>query len=239
MSLLIETLVLVGGISFFMGLPFIFINIKNYSKYIFLIGTGAMMGICFFDLLPDVFEMGGYSSLGIIAAVGSIYSITHIFYSHPKKEYSYSSKSLRALLIFISSLMAHCFAGGMLLAISHALSQKIASTVFLALVAHKGYEAMMLSSILLEQQCSKLRKLALSVAYIISFPAGVLITALFGAYFNQEVAILISSVAVGTLMGCLIFDFFIPSIRHLRDKRLEVLWIAGGLIFTQIIMKGG
>lgn len=243
MSLLVETLILASGISFFTALPLIFINIKNYSKYLFLIGTGAMVGICFFDLLPDVFELGGYSSLGIIGIVAVFYSAIHIFHSHPEHNHvntaSHSIKSSRALLVFLGSLMAHCFASGMLLAISHALSQKVASTVFLALAAHKGYEAMMLSSILLEQACSKAKKIGLMVLYVFSFPAGVLVTYLFKESFDQEVAVLISSVAVGTLMGCLVFDFLIPSLKQLKTKRLQVLWIVGGLFLTQIIMKGG
>jgi len=238
MSLLRETLILAGGISVFMALPLIFITIKNYSKYLFLIGTGAMVGICIFDLLPDVFEMGGYRSLGIIAMVVLLYSVIHFFHRHHELKTHFALKSPRALVVFLGSLMTHCFASGMLLAISHGVSQKIANTVFFALAAHKAYEAIMLSSILIEQPFLKIKKVLLMVAYVFSLPAGVMFSLLFSKYISEEIAVFISSIAVGTLIGCLVFDFLIPSLKQLKAKRLEVLWIVGGLFLTQVIMKG-
>ena len=59
MSLFTETGILALGIVFFSSLPFLFKRVRSFSKFLFFIGTGAMFGICFFDLLPDVFEMGG------------------------------------------------------------------------------------------------------------------------------------------------------------------------------------
>ena len=173
MTLFAETLILALGIAFFALVPFIFTQIRKYSKFLFLVGTGAMFGICFFDLLPDVFEMGGHSSLYIIGSVWVLYSFLHFFHLDHHEHSSVNSS--KALFIFLGSLIAHCFASGMLLAISHGLSQKIASTVFMALIAHKGYEAMMLSSILTEQECSRTKKTSMIACYVLSLPAGVVL----------------------------------------------------------------
>ena len=103
----------------------------------------------------------------MIGVVWAVYSLIHIFHigHHHEMDADTGShltgRSPKALFFFAGSLIAHCLASGMLLALSHEISEKIASTVFMALVAHKGYEAMMLSSILAEQKMSRPVKMLL------------------------------------------------------------------------------
>ena len=233
MSLFIATIILVSGISLFFALPLVFRQIKNYSIYFFLVGTGAMTGICFFDLLPEVYEMGGYSSVFIIIISCVIYFLIH-FFTHKHHEHSAHLNS-GAFFFFLASLCAHNFASGMLLAISYDLSLKIANAVFSAMVAHKGYEAMMLASIFVQQPYSNLKKLKVASVYIFALPMGVALSKIFENSFNKQVAIIVSGIAVGTLMGCLIFDFLWPSFKQLKEKPMHLIWIASGFFLTQII----
>ena len=46
------------------------------------------------------------------------------------------------------------------------------------------------------------------------------------------VAMVISSVAVGSLMGCMIHDFLIPSLKHVRARRHEAAWLVLGGALT-------
>ena len=125
----------------------------------------------------------------------------------------------------------------MLLTVSFGLSKKVASTVFVALVAHKIYESLLLSSMILVQKRSQAWRAGVIAIYAAALPAGAAVTALFQSVINEQVAVLISSVAVGTLLGCLIFDFLIPSIGQLREQRVRVGWIIAGLALTQIVMR--
>ncbi len=247
MNLLVETAALAAGIALFSGLPlFFYPQVKRHSRFLFLVGTGAMFGLCFFDLLPDVLEIGGKSSLYIIGVVWLIYSLIHLFHlGHHETDHDHDcgDPSLHegghshSFGLFCGSLITHCFASGMLLSLSHGLSAQVANTVFLALVAHKGYEALMFSSILMKQQFSKLKQVALLGTYSLSLPLGVGFAYFLRDTLSQDLAMMMSSVAVGTLLGCLIFDFMIPTVRQLRRRRIEILWIGLGLLLTQLVMK--
>jgi len=233
MGLFLATIIIVSGIALFVALPFLFRQIKNYSLYFFLFGTGAMIGICFFDLLPEVLSLGGYLSLFIIITACIIYSLIHFFTHKHHNHDSHINK--QAFILFLASLLAHNCASGMFLTISYDLSLEIASSVFMAMVAHKAYEAMMLSSILVEQPFTNGKKVYFLSAYIISFPLGVVLFKIFENSFNSQVAIIISSVAVGTLMACLVFDFLWPSLKQLRQNPVHIIWITSGFFLTQII----
>jgi zinc transporter ZupT len=247
LNLLVETAALAAGIALFSGLPlFFYSQVKRHSRFLFLVGTGAMFGLCFFDLLPDVLEIGGKSSFYIIGVVWLIYSLIHLFHlGHHESDHDHDCSDTHgnggghshSFALFCGSLITHCFASGILLALSHGLSTQVANTVFLALVAHKGYEALMFSSILMKQQFSRLTQLVLLSIYSLSLPMGVALAYVLRDALSQDLAVMMSSVAVGTLLGCLIFDFMIPTIRQLRQRRIEILWIGLGLLLTQLVMK--
>lgn len=225
----------------FSALPLFSAKIRKYSRHIFLIGTGAMVGICFFDLVPDVLALGGSSSLYVMGGVWLVYSAVHILHlGHHHQDLDSSEHADHphsGFPLFLGSLVAHCFASGMLLTASFGLSQKIASTVFAALIAHKIYESLLLSSILLAQKRDRLWNAAVIALYAAALPAGALLTVFFQASINEKIALLISSVAVGTLMGCLMFDFLLPSMAQLRKQRFKAGWIIAGLVLTQLVMR--
>lgn len=233
MSLILATIILVSCISLFFALPLVFRQVKKFSIYFFLVGTGAITGICLFDLLPEVYEIGGYSSILIIIISCVIYFLLH-FFTHKHHEHS-TELNPSAFFLFLASLCAHNFASGMLLAISYNLSLKIAHSIFIAMITHKGYEAMMLASIIVEQPYANIKKIKIASVYISAFPLGVVLSNIFENSFNKQVAIIISSIAVGTLMGCLIFDFLWPSFKQLKEKPMHLIWIASGFFLTQII----
>jgi zinc transporter ZupT len=166
--------------------------------------------------------------------------IFHIGHHHPDEGENHDhehSGSGHAPYLFLFSIIGHCFASGMLLAASKSLSARIASAVFIALVAHKGYESLTVSSVLLRQVRSKAARITAIVVYSLSLPFGVAVTSFFRDQMSQEIAVFISSLAIGTLLGCLIFDFLLPSIRELKARRSQVGWLLLGLGLTQLMMK--
>ena len=71
----------------------------------------------------------------------------------------------------------------------------------------------------------------------LSFPAGVVLTLAYRSVFTQSIALVATSLAVGSLLGCLMFDFLIPSVSQIRNRRYDLGWIAAGLILTQFVMR--
>ena len=90
MSFTVQTLLLAVCMAVFSVLPMLSGRVRKHSRSLFLMGTGALFGICFFDLVPEVFEMGGSSGLLIVGAVWGLYSILHLFHlehhHHPAEE---------------------------------------------------------------------------------------------------------------------------------------------------------
>jgi zinc transporter ZupT len=125
----------------------------------------------------------------------------------------------------------------MLLVASQGLAPTLSRTVFWALLAHKGYEALTVSSVLLEKEDSRARTIASVAIYALSLPVGVLLTYNFHALLTNYVAMIVTSLAAGTLMGCLCFDFLLPSLRRMKKRRSELVWIAAGLCLTQVMMR--
>jgi zinc transporter ZupT len=247
MGLLSQTMIISVSMIILCLLPLFSKSVRRHSSLFYLLGTGALFGICFFDLLPDVFEIGGNHGLAVMGLVWLVYSAAHLFHlghhhhhhdsepgADPRETRSHGKGSILPLL---GSMMAHCFASGMLLVVSSDLPKRIAWTVFLALVAHKAYESLTVSTVLLQRH-EKPREALLAIgAYAFSLPVGVLVTLLFRSVITQNVAILITSVAVGTLLGCLVFDFLVPSVRLMRQKASNGGWIMAGLLMSQLLLR--
>lgn len=219
----------------FCVLPLLSAGVRRHSRTLFLMGTGALFGICFFDLVPDVFALGGRLSLFLMTGVWLFYSAIHVFHlqhRHLPGEGEHEVGGQHGFVFFYGSLLTHCFASGMLLSVSQSLSNHLAQTVFIALLAHKTYESLLLTSVLIEQRRSLSWSLSLIFPYALSLPVGAWVTSWFQASLTQSIATVVSSIAVGTLLGCLIFDFLIPSLRQLRKQPLVFGWMLLGLILT-------
>jgi zinc transporter ZupT len=223
---------------------------------LFLFGTGALFGICVFDLLPDIFEMGGRSGLAMSIAVGVAYSLVHLFHLRKHQSQNDSSRNrsqdkaaceeshcenhnrqhAHSLPIFFVSIVSHCFASGILLSVSRELSEKLAGAVFLALLGHKGYECIVFISLLISHRLSRLGTIAAIAVYCLALPAGVLTAVLLNGHWTQNLAVYVSSIAVGSLLGCLVFDFMLPSFETIKRERLRVGWVLLGLALTRVVM---
>jgi zinc transporter ZupT len=242
MSLLTETLIISACMILLSGLPLFSRRLREHSRFFFLLGTGALSGILLFDLIPDLFEMGGSQSLWGVGAVWALYSILHLTHLKHHKD----PDAPEALVhhhhgpssFFLVSMVGHCLASGILLVASEGLAGGLNRTVFLALLSHKAYEALTVSSILIEREGSR-AKAAVSIAiYSISLPVGVALTYYFRSVLTPSIAMIATSLAAGTLLGCLIYDFILPSLVYLKARRRDAAWILIGLILTQFMMRG-
>jgi zinc transporter ZupT len=237
LDLTTETLVVTLAIGALCVLPLISRRVRAHSGVLVLTGTGAMLGLCLFDLLPDVFEMGGTTGILLTVAIWAVYSLMHVFHLDQHHQQNYEGAVVTPSPFFFFSITGHCFASGMLLTVSRSYSEILSVNVYAALLIHKAYEALTVSSILVGNSKSRLGNVGIIGAYTLSFPLGVGLATLLGETRGQMVALGISGVAVGTLLGCLIFDFLIPSFYQLKQRRSHLAWIAFGLLLTQVIMK--
>ena len=231
LNLLTETLIISAGMVGVSAIPLYSHTVRKFSNLFYLLGTGALAGILFFDLLPDLFELGGSRSIWGVGLVCLIYSLIHIF----QKNHSHHGNGNSAF--FLTSMISHCFASGILLVTSAEFSTGLNRSIFLALLAHKLYESLTVSSVLIEKQKSRSKSIFSILLYSISLPLGVILTYLFKSHLTPAIALLATSLAAGTLLGCLIFDFLIPSLPQIRHRWSTIGWIILGLLSAQFLLK--
>ena len=159
------------------AVPRFYSRAKEHSRVLLLIGTGGLLSLYFGDLLPDVLKLGGRSSIAIIVGVWAIYSIVHVFHlshhdHHHGDGHAHAGDSSGTLFLLMAAMVSHCLSSGMLLALSDELSAKLAATVFLALIAHKGYEALAFSLLLGDRLKTAKAFFGCIAIYAASFPAG-------------------------------------------------------------------
>ncbi len=227
MSLVLAAILVSLVIGVCCALPWIFPVIRLYSRPLLLIGTSVLLGFLAFDIIPEMVEMGGYWSLVLVLISSGLFTWLHAL---ADKSQSMSHKHddeegpSHGVAFLIGSMALHCFAGGMLLVSSYEISTQLAFDVFLSLVAHKAFEAVSVSSVLIQRIPSLKRALKASAVYVLSFPVGVILTELARRLFLgslspdgvKDVAIVLTAVAVGSLFGCLIQDFLLPAMREFR-----------------------
>ena len=223
MSLGFEVLILALAMTFFSALPLFSPAARRHSRIHFLIGTGAMFGICFFDLVPDVFQMGGSKSLFVDGGrLVDLFASFHLMGHHHGEEKSnhelHHHVPEAGFALFLVSIVAHCFASGMLLTVSYGLSKEVASTVFAALVAHKIYESLLLSSMILVQKRSTSRSRGGHRDLCGGVARGRVGHWLIPKYDQPGSRRPDQQRRRWDLLGCLIFDFLIPSIGQLRGS---------------------
>lgn len=234
-----ESLLLAIGMMVVSILPVYITEIRKYTSVFFLLGTGALTGVCLFDLIPDVAEIGGTNGLLLAAFVAIIYSSLHLYHNHKHKRTAgccAPHKLGKAFYVFLISIISHCFASGMLLGLSNQFSVQMGENVFWSLALHKAYEAISYSSIVITQNISKKKSALLILLYCSSLPLGVYSTIWFESLINQNIAIAISSLAVGSLISCLYFDFMQPCFEMIRKKKRALIWLALGFILARFLI---
>ena len=228
MSLVLAACLVSLVIAFCCALPWIFPRIRLYSRPLLLVGTSVLLGFLAFDLIPEMVEVGGVFSLVLVLISSVAFTLLHFFgdrVSGSRHNHSDEEGPSHGVAFLLGSMALHCFAGGMLLVSSYEISDQMAFGVFLSLIGHKAFEAVSVSSLLIQRVSTLNRLLRCSAIYVLSFPAGVLVTEGIRRLFFQSMsvqnlkdgALILTAVAVGSLFGCLIQDFLIPAMREFRQ----------------------
>lgn len=206
------------------ALPWVFSGIRAYSRPLLLVGSVVLLGFVLFDLIPEVVEVGGKLSLLLILVSSVGFTALHrLAHRHTHADTDEETPS-HGVAVLLTSMALHCFAGGMLLVDSYAVSERLALSVFLSLIGHKAFEAISVASLLLRRVPSPGRLFQCAALYVVSFPFGVVVTEVARRTFSESLspeyfraaALVLTSLAVGSLFGCLIQDFLLPTMREFR-----------------------
>jgi zinc transporter ZupT len=221
MSLVAAALFVSLTIAVFCALPFRFPGVRRHSRKLLVVGTAVLFGFVFLDLVPEMFELGGMTSFALMLGSWILFTAVHL----PRGRAHAHNPAAHGPLFLLLGMALHCFSGGMLLVASYEISQKMATAVLLSLLAHKAFEAVAVSSLLVDGEGRRLPLGSLSL-YVLAFPLGVLLTGWARALsahslspdFIRMAAMVITSLAVGGMVGCLFQDFLLPALRPAKHK---------------------
>jgi zinc transporter ZupT len=228
-----EALAISIGMFILAVVPIALPQVRKYYGPVFLFGTGALVSICLFDLLPSVFELGGSRAFPLVFGAWILYSLVHLFHSHHHINENEEHQSHSPYPFFVA-ITIHCFSSGLLLGISNYFSAHLAHAILIALVAHKVYEAMAVSTLLVSFRRTLVWTLSLVTIYVLSFPIGYYLATVFNSLITPSLILIISGVAVGSLAGCLIFDFIIPSYSYVKASWKQGIWLLLGVLITML-----
>lgn len=242
--LFLVTALIAAGAAF----PALVARARKPSHILLLLSTGGMVALYFGELIPEVLHEGGWLSVVIILGVWALFSRIPGLHHHGSGEEHaghHHEDSYPGLLVL--SMSAHGLASGALLFTASNLSGFAADAAFGALLAHKGYEAISVSTLLREKIAGTRRYLALLTIYVLSFPVGYLGAATAGwalgggldAEHVEQAATILGSLAIGTLMSCMLHDFLQPSVRRIRERRSEAVWLVFGAVISLLLTSGG
>jgi zinc transporter ZupT len=233
MNLWTSVSLIAGSMAAAAAVPFFSTDLIRQSRPLFLLGTGALAGVCLFELIPDLHHEGGWLSLGLCALVALAYAGLHLRHGHGLTQDEDHATEPK---LFFVSILAHCFSTGIFLVSSGHVSNEMATDFFVASISHKAFEAFIFSTLLVQRWQGVVSKYVLLALYLISIPLGAALATLFGDSMSRQLALVLSSLATGSLLGCLIFDFLIPSLKENKPAVRALVWILVGLGLTQAVL---
>jgi len=256
-TLTYQTLAITVGTACCTIVPFAFGAKRGLPRGLLPLATGMMTGLCCFGLLPEAGREGGALSLALTTLVAVVYSLLHLrhlhhrpaattqtAHAHDEVTGSYGTHvhgdSNRPLGILATAIFVHSLLDGSLLVISTDLFTQATMSVTVSLWIHKAFEALSLASLVYWRVSNRQVAARWLTAYVLSFPCGVFLTfwmqQLVTASGLQRVALIVMSVAIGNLIGCLIFDFILPSIGRFKYYKGEIFWLASGFAAATLLL---
>ena len=254
LGLLQKTFIIAFTMLFFAFVPVLISARKRVSSPFLLLGTGSLLGLVCFDLIPNMLRIGGEVGLLLVVLVWALYSAFHwashrpaasstlaaagaaTFQPAPDERLRIRSR-IGVVPPFLFSMLLHCFASGVILVVSMRFAPSFSRAFFFAILTHKSFEAVIVSFMLLNQVTSRTRAFALLFIYCATLPLGVALAATFDADLKLDVAKVVSGVGLGTLLGCLQFDFIVPCIDRIRERKIDFAWVVAGFALTEWMMR--
>lgn len=222
------------------SLPIQLPQLKKYLSSFFVFGSGALLGLCVFHLFPNFIRVGGNWGIAIAAVVGIAYSLVHVMHAWQHADSLFMANKEVPVrknfspYFFALAFVGHNLVSGMFLGYSDKFGSELAQNIFYALLVHKVFEALVVSTALRTYHFNSKQIASFSFAYWLSLPAGFYLAFFPLNGLAQPVFLLISGLAMGSLAGCLVFDFALPSFRILRSNFRQLTWLLTGALMSAV-----
>jgi hypothetical protein len=230
----------------------------SHREALLLVGAGGLLGLCFFHLLPELSEFATslhWIILGASVAVSAAFHLGHK-HAHPHEDSSHHLEAHEGgvtiwnaeMLILFSSILLHAFADGLLLGLGQNFPGQFEQELFSLVAGHKLFEAFFVSSVALKLLPAR-NFWRFLVIYILALPVALLFTYLvshatgFEPRVLQSLAMVFVSFALGSLVGCLLWDLVWPSVVRSPNRARASGYLCAGLVLafalSRLLRHGG
>lgn len=216
--------IVISGTMFVVGSFTLLLDyVRRKSGILNVLGLAALSFLLIYDLIPSLHQHGGSFTIAIAMFVA--YSIVHAFLHYYDERHHRNrghrmqrSNSIQILSVgtFLLSITFHCFVSGSVLAISDFLNMGLNWALFFPIFIHKTLEAVAVGTVLVSRVHSVRIQFLLLGFYSASITFGAVLTHEFHGYFSRDTILSLMSVAIGSMAGCLVYDFGLPAIKTLK-----------------------
>lgn len=223
--------------------------VKNKSNImlasLYEITSGIMLGIVFFDMIPESFLLAPkiYTILGIAAGVYSIYLVDYFirksgenskivkekFPFKLQKKIKYSSSSL----LLIISMSIHNAIEGLAIGTGFSTSYSLGLSILISMFLHDIPEGIVIGAINVKDKKDKKSVILNSALVGSSVGIGCLLGLILGNIADKYIALGLS-IAAGAMLYIVVFELQIDS-KKLTDNKIAQLMYIIGIVLVGII----
>jgi zinc and cadmium transporter len=183
------------------------------------LSIGAFLGVTFFELLPETFEMTEWASLSVAAGFMGFFVLSRLiseYHHHHHTGEGHTHVHARGSLILLGDAV-HNLADGVVIAASFFVSPALGIATTIGIALHEVPQEIAELSILMHSGYSRTKALVWNMISALTIVVGVILTNSFATFFESSVGILIGIVA-GNLLYIAASDL-LPTLSETRNSR--------------------
>lgn len=242
--LVIVAVSLAGGV-----LPLVLRRTDRMLHAWIALATGVFLGAVFLHLLPQVAQLGqtaaaengdgrahgGHGAgvwLYVLIGVLALYLLETLALARDGG----SERGQHVTVGYASflGLCVHAFTEGVGLAAA-SVDPELSAAVFVSILSHKFAETFSLSTVYLLARFGPRRILALTLAYALVTPAGVLLGQGLLPGAGLETAAVLTGLAAGTFLFVALCDLLPEVFHHREDVALKIALLAAGVLLSLVV----
>ncbi len=215
---------------------------REKLHYIASFSAGVLLGVCFFDIVPEIFEIATEHALSITPALGMIvigFLFIHLLEKmaviHSRHEEEYAEHRHPAVgLVGAGGLAAHSFLDGIGIGLAFQVSTEIGIAVSIAVIAHDFCDGLNTVTLLLVNKNTRKKALQLLALDALAPILGALSTLLF--HIPNNILLLYLGFFVGFLLYISASDL-LPEAHSKHSSYTMLLLTALGALLMFVVTR--
>jgi ZIP family zinc transporter/zinc and cadmium transporter len=224
----------IAGLATILGMLLVLYKHKfaiKYSIYFVSFAVGILLGVTFFNLIPESIEL--YSQALIYVLVGFIvfYLLENLVVIHSCKEED--CEKHRISIMSVIGLGFHSLIDGIAIGVGFGISKEVGIVTGLGVTFHEFPEGIITLSLLFDSKIKRIKSIVYTVIVAIATPIGAIASFFLIKELSGNVLGLLIALAAGSFLYIAASDL-IPE-THKRFNKFNAVIVLIGIIFIYLI----